>query len=154
MSSPEISPRVLMTLTGAVFNDFLGLELSEDVPQTDGGAVLYTAVIHVTGGFHGAVCLQVPEALAFGITQAMFMMESDEFGEEEVQDALGEVANMLAGSVKATVPETCNLSMPTVGTGHNYRLVVPGSSVLEQMACGCLGHPLSVTVLEQAVTVA
>jgi chemotaxis protein CheX len=54
------------------------------------------------------------------------MLGTDEPTSEEcIRDALGEICNMVAGSVKAQlsdVAEHCMLSVPTVVSGKDYQL--------------------------------
>ena len=60
------------------------------------------------------------------ITSCMTNMHH-ELLDETVQDAIGEICNMLAGSWKSRVPELaadCGLSVPAVITGRDYNLHV------------------------------
>ncbi len=53
---------------------------------------------------------------------------------DDVRDALGELANMLAGNLKSVWPHGIDLSMPSVVEGTDYSLRVCGGSLIDRMA--------------------
>ena len=79
----------------------------------------------------------------------MFGASEDAVSEEEVQDALGEVANMTGGSVKNTLTGRSELSLPAVTEGTDYTVTVPGSKLVSQVNFECEGEPLEVSILEK-----
>ena len=97
-----------------------------------------TSCVHVSGNWKGAVAAECAYDMAVAIAAAMFEMEPDELSEDEVRDAFGEVANLLAGQFKNDLPEGCSLSLPTVTKGMDYLINVPGSN-LTQRACARQG---------------
>src|SRR4051794_2059575 len=77
-----------------------------------------TGIVQIDGAWHGAVLLQCPMAVASALTAAMFQ-SGDDPGFDDVRDAVGELTNMIAGNVKALLPEPCSISLPTVAVGSN-----------------------------------
>lgn len=81
-----------------------------------------TAVIGLAGTHKGVLALHYPNAVAFSITSGFLGMEVDSVN-EDVEDAVGEVANMLGGDVKAFLSEKgrdIDLSLPTTVVGKEY----------------------------------
>ena len=79
-------------------------------------------MIGLAGTYTGILSIHCPQALAKTITSNMLGMEVDEIG-EDVNDALGEIANMLGGHVKQVFSKgglDINLSLPTVISGEEY----------------------------------
>lgn len=105
-----------------------------------------TGFINVTGSWEGTVTLECPSSLAVAGASAMFGMEPDELGSEEIEDALGELTNMTGGGLKALLPSPCQLSLPTVVEGMAYRVKLPGSHLLREVAFACEGEQLVVRV--------
>jgi len=70
---------------------------------------------------------------------------------EEVTDALGELANMIGGNVKALLPEPCRISLPAVADGMDYRLSVPGARPVTAVTWSCESEPLMVRLLERRI---
>jgi chemotaxis protein CheX len=82
-----------------------------------------TSMIGLAGDLKGVLVVSCPEQTAKGITGAMLGMEVDEMN-EDVQDAIGEIANMVAGGLKTSLAgEKINteLAIPTTVLGKSVR---------------------------------
>jgi CheY-specific phosphatase CheX len=90
------------------------------------------ASITFTGSMTGALVIKTPKASAEHVAKSMMMMEADEeIDPVEVNDALGEVANLILGGFKTRIAEPIgeiNISVPMVMEGKE---VIPamGSNV-------------------------
>jgi chemotaxis protein CheX len=85
-----------------------------------------TAVVGFGGLLSGACILRAGDRAARRLAERMTGMEFSEV-DETVQDGIGELCNMLAGSWKSKVPELaahCGLSVPAVISGRDYNLHV------------------------------
>jgi chemotaxis protein CheX len=76
----------------------------------------------------------------------MFELAADEISPSEISDALGEIANMMGGNVKALLPGPATLSLPSVTEGSDYSITVPGAALACELHLECEGEPLSVRV--------
>ena len=109
---------VFTTMVGV--EDLLHLPLQVD-PKTHFSDCI-TAMVGFAGLFNGLVSLHVPQKLALSFTSSMIGMEVTEL-DEDVNDALGEIANMIAGSFKHHLSKDgheVRLSTPSVVTGKEY----------------------------------
>ena len=70
----------------------------------------YFAGVSITGVWNGACVFSCSEALARRITALMFGSDPDDVTADDLRDALGEMANLLGGQVKALVPEGSDIS--------------------------------------------
>ncbi|BCS54184.1 chemotaxis protein CheX [Geobacter sp. SVR] len=85
-----------------------------------------TAMVGLAGAYNGMVSLHATHSLAMSFTSRMLGMEVTEIG-PDVNDALGEIANMLAGSFKQHLTRAGNdvrLSTPSVVNGKEYVISV------------------------------
>ncbi|MCF8038762.1 MAG: chemotaxis protein CheX [Desulfohalobiaceae bacterium] len=85
-----------------------------------------SAIVGFAGFKQGNLAIHTPERVARGLTRDFLGMEVNEIN-EDVQDAMGELANMLAGSLKpfiASNGERVELSLPSVVHGKEYTLTV------------------------------
>ena len=105
-----------------------------------------TGLVHIDGAWQGALMLRCSTALAAMVTAAMFESVGEP-PEEDVRDAVGELTNMMAGNVKALLPEPCAISLPSVALGADYAVRVMGAEPVAEVAFACGGEPLSVTLL-------
>ncbi|MHC4425098.1 MAG: chemotaxis protein CheX [Planctomycetota bacterium] len=112
-------------LTGAteVFETMIFMDINESSEQqhnVEGDTLLGS--ITFTGDLEGCLAICCSVACARTIALNMLGMEqTEDLAEEEIADAMGEVANMVMGSVKSRIQETAgnlNVSIPTVVRGR------------------------------------
>jgi chemotaxis protein CheX len=98
------------------------------------GTIGVTGSIPLTGDtICGNVSLIFPDQVGQLIFRSMMMMEADEpVDDNELQDAVGELANMAAGGAKAAMQAmglNFNISLPSVVVGSGHHLAQPGNAV-------------------------
>jgi chemotaxis protein CheX len=108
-----------------------------------------TGCIQITGAWKGALTATCGQTLGRSLAAAMLGMPIDEVSDADVNDALGEIVNMLGGNVKALLPPPCQLSLPSVTNGSQYYLTVSQSKVVNTLHFESSGQPLILQVLEE-----
>lgn len=81
-----------------------------------------SGIIGLAGTHKGILAVHLPKAVAVAITGSFLGMEVTEI-DEDVEDAVGELANMLGGNVKTLLSERgrdIELSMPSTISGQHY----------------------------------
>ncbi len=98
-----------------------GLRLKTDnVPEYE-----VSAVIGLTGHVQGTIVLSFAEEVALAVPERMIGVPSETIN-EEVCDAIGELANMVAGSAKAKLADLeLSLGIPNVVTGQGHVVHFP-----------------------------
>ncbi len=122
----EFAKKIVET-TEEIFNTMIFMEISAEPPlekkkQPLGGHI--SAMIGLSGGFSAMLSLHCPEAVGLGIAGAMLGIDIDEV-DADVKDALGEIANMIAGGLKerfATEGIDLVLAIPTTVSGKSYTI--------------------------------
>jgi chemotaxis protein CheX len=109
-----------------------------------------TSCVQIDGAWHGALVMTCPMPLARTLTAQMFQAESTP-DLDEVRDALGELANMLGGNVKALLPAPSQISLPAVAIGSDYQLSVVGTSQVARVSFSCDGQSLVITLLQRSI---
>lgn len=107
--------------THEVFDIMLRSKLEPGKPGPLTG-VEFTAMVGLAGCVCGILSVRCCHQSATEVASAMLGMPPQEAG-EHAWDALGEVANMIAGNFKNKVDgmsDKCMLSVPTVITGADY----------------------------------
>lgn len=114
------------------WSSMLGLDarLIQAMPAKMEGQKYLSSCVQFTGSWEGAVVVDCTEVLARRVAAAMFGLDSAELGDVEVEDAIGEVANVVGGNVKTILPPQCQLSVPAVVVGGDYTLRLPKSEVV------------------------
>jgi chemotaxis protein CheX len=117
------------SLIGATLEVFASMIFIEIEPEThsdrEAAAIesnMYS-LIGLAGDLKGVLAIQCPSKVAMGITGAMLGMEVTELG-EDAKDAIGEIANMVAGGLKealAASGKKIELAIPTTVIGTSIR---------------------------------
>lgn len=86
-----------------------------------------SGIIGLSGHAAGMVVLSLSESLALRVTSVMLMSDATEVN-SDVVDAVGELANMVAGAAKAELAEyeLC-VSLPNVVTGLGHQIRFPSN---------------------------
>jgi chemotaxis protein CheX len=115
----------VINATKEVFGTMVMMTLEDSYPLKEPVTSFHcsvTGMVGLAGTYTGILSIHCPKSLAMRITSNMLGMEVDEVG-EDVNDALGEIANMLGGYVKQILSKgglDINLSIPTVIAGEDY----------------------------------
>lgn len=107
---------VLINATLEVFASMIFIEITPEELAEENAAIEYnlSSLIGLAGDFKGILAIQCPAEVATGITGAMLGMEVTEL-DGDVKDAIGEIANMVAGGLKEAL----------TGAGTNTELAIP-----------------------------
>lgn len=124
-TTQEALVKNLIDDTRNVFSTMLGLELMHlplEVDPLKHFTDCISAMVGLAGSYNGLVSIHQPISLGTKLASVMLDMELEE-GDQDVLDALGEVANMVAGNFKQHLSKgglDVRLSTPSVATGHDY----------------------------------
>ncbi|MHC4263973.1 MAG: chemotaxis protein CheX [Planctomycetota bacterium] len=148
MTHLELEAEQLVEAVRSVWMTTLGLDVADtgDDPALDAP---FTGSVGISGRWQGAITMQLPSGLARRAAAAMFMIDEETTTSDEMQDALGELVNQVAGIVRPLVSDQCVLSLPTVASGDDSNVRVLGTKTLLQVPLACGDEPLVVTLLRK-----
>ena len=108
-------------------------------------AIDLRAEIKISGAWTGRVVVGVPLELAESAASSMFACQADEISPEEIEDVIGELVNVVAGGVKATLEGENALGLPEVTRAK----AMPASSEADRTVCfDCGDHRFVVRLAE------
>jgi chemotaxis protein CheX len=147
----EFSSEDLGQIVNDIWTSMLGFPVqARSAPAEMNGTRHLSASVQISGGWDGTVLVSCAEDLARKVAATMFDVDESTTTDDEIRDALGEVANMTAGNVKALVESYCRLSLPMVAEGRELAISIPGSRVVAQASFDCDDAPLTIEVYEKA----
>jgi chemotaxis protein CheX len=80
-------------------------------------ADVVSAWVDISGPWTGSVVLTCAPATAAALTESVLMTRPPEVvDDEDVADALGELANVLGGNIKSVLPGDSRLGLPQIGS--------------------------------------
>jgi chemotaxis protein CheX len=81
-----------------------------------------SGIIGLSGGAKGAIAISFPEAVALDVV-GKFIGETKTSMDEDVTDAVGELANIIAGAAKKDLVDfSISISLPSVITGKGHSI--------------------------------
>jgi chemotaxis protein CheX len=90
-----------------------------------------TAIVGFSGSMRGSCQIRIGRAAAESIASAMLGGAPLDGNDDSINDALGELCNMLAGGWKNGIPDLssdCSLSPPTIIAGLDYKIQMSKAS--------------------------
>lgn len=117
----------IIDATTDIFSTMLMMDLNVGDPvEGTGGEVLsnITSMLGLGGDIRGMLAVHCPAAVAMSITGGFLGMDVDELN-EDVKDAIGEIANMVAGNLKvafAGYDMKIELAIPSSVVGESFRV--------------------------------
>lgn len=111
--------------TQEIFSSMVMLEVTPGEPFKRADSKLSSSIsgiIGLAGTIKGMLAIHLPNEAALAITTAFLGMDVEEI-DEDVCDAVGELANMLGGSIKAILDPSgskVQISMPSAVHGEEY----------------------------------
>ena len=94
------------------------IEPIESAPDDPGGI---RAIVSIRGAWQGRVIVDLSSGAAEAIACGMLEAKPGEVEPEEILDASGEMANILAGNFKSMVAQPSTLGLPVVFRGDPLR---------------------------------
>ena len=116
----------IVAATLEVFASMIFIDITPEFPVDHSDSEVEADVfslIGLAGDLKGILAIQCPAEVAQAVTGAMLGMEMTELG-EDVKDAIGEIANMVAGGLKVALAETgkkIELAIPSTVIGKAIR---------------------------------
>jgi chemotaxis protein CheX len=135
-----------------VFESMLALPIAvaDEFADAEAGSAAVTGVISISGDWNGAVIVTVPNELARQVAAAMFALDADALTEAEIQDAVGELSNMVGGATKTMLGGSSSISLPSVTEGVRYRISIPGAREVANARFESNGSLLTISVVQGA----
>jgi CheY-specific phosphatase CheX len=76
------------------------------------GAGHMFGMVTLSGVWKGRIEVRMTDGLAYEATAAMMMQALDTVVETDALDATKEIANMIAGTIKSSLPRPCSMTVP------------------------------------------
>ena len=117
--------QIIIDSTQEIFSTMIMLEVTPGEAFNRGDQMLTNSIsglVGLAGSIKGMVAVHLPNPAAKAVTKAFLGIEVEKI-DDDVRDAIGELANMLAGSIKSALDpkgSDIKLSMPSAVYGEEY----------------------------------
>jgi chemotaxis protein CheX len=118
-----------------VFGTMVDMNVEHSPDSWEPHEEVVTSAIYFTEPWQGALFVECTASLAFVFTARLMGVDPPTSMDENVCDAMGELANMIAGNLKALMPPNVGISMPSIVRGHDYAVKLRGAKSLSRISC-------------------
>jgi len=137
------------SIVRAVWSTQIGLDVDDiDGPIQTGDVETLTAAVHITGDFRGGILVECSRVLVRQAAGIMFSLPAEELTADDERDVIGELTNVVAGNIKALVPGTNSLSLPTIVKGTDYQVSSVDVKSSDEYFFALDGEPMVLTFVE------
>ena len=147
---PKLGGVVASALAEVLATQFKLPAIASDTRNTEQSEQCLIGTVKLSGKLlSGDVKLELPEAFVARITAALHGSDVARITDEEIVDMTGELCNMLAGRIAATLAATgysSNLNVPTVARGRLPEFQDGPRAKTCRTNWTCEGHLLKVVV--------
>ncbi|WP_291316101.1 chemotaxis protein CheX [Desulfuromonas sp.] len=120
-------PQTIIAATEEIFSTMVDMEI-ESMPALDEHVTTFresvSGMVGLAGSCRGLLAINVPNPVAKAVTGNFLGLEVEEI-DEDVKDAIGELANMVAGGIKAALSDggkDIKMSIPSTVSGEEYSM--------------------------------
>jgi chemotaxis protein CheX len=106
----------LLAIAGDLWTSYLGSEPGPSVPGL-GQPAEVSASVSIAGEWEGVVVISMSAKTAGQVGSALLQIEPENLDPADIDDAVGELANIVGGNVKSVLPGPSSLSLPVVARG-------------------------------------
>ncbi|MCU1492412.1 MAG: uncharacterized protein JWO62_176 [Acidimicrobiaceae bacterium] len=99
--------------------------------------------VDVEGAWRGSVELSCSLAVARRVASVMFAVPDSALTASDIDDAMGELVNVVGGSIKSILPPPTSLSLPMVDDDSEWRF---GVALESEVSLSWAGEPVTVRV--------
>jgi len=125
----QINEESLIKANAQFWDQMLNMQL-DPIPPTECfcvGTGHLLASVDLSGAWKGRVEVRLAEGLAVAATAAMMMQPTDAVTEADVLDAIREIANIVGGVIKSSLPRPCVMALPESGVAAERLCMGQGS---------------------------
>jgi chemotaxis protein CheX len=145
----ETYRQAAINVVSDVFSTMLATAAAQAAgPAGAAGAHTVVGAVYFAGEWRGAVLLQCEPPQAFEFTSLSMGIRKPDGVNDDVRDAIGEIAHMIAGNLKSALPANTALSMPSVVEGAGFTLKVLGGNSSLPIYFSSDRGPFSLTLVQ------
>ncbi len=118
----EVYRADLERIVAMVFRTMLTLDVAPLDQRWSRTPDSLTAAVYFAGQWKGGVYIECTRDQALDVTARLMSIPRPDQVDDDVIDAMGEMANMIGGNMKSVMPRGVQLSAPTVVEGADYAM--------------------------------
>jgi chemotaxis protein CheX len=146
----ELTEGMIEQIVESVFTNMLGLEVYRCDALWGPDADRVTATVRLLGDWNETLLLECSHWQACHFAGRLLSADAPDTVDDDVRDALGELANIIGGNMKIGMARGLKMSMPSVTDDTDYGLRTRACEIESRLAFACVEGLFWVTLLATA----
>lgn len=142
----QVNEQEILSFSQEVWAAQLGLNIQAEPAATDDRTL--SSCIKVSGPWHGTILLECSESVVRHAAAMLFSADGESASEEEISDALKELAEMLGKKMRSVLPESSKLSRPSILLAEEQTEVLADQKSQTDVRLSCEGRPVRIALLD------
>jgi hypothetical protein len=146
----QVDEQRIVSLSQELWASQLGLSIrsAHEHPEAPGERT-WSSCIKVSGPWQGAIVLECPESIVRHAAATFFEADGEQPSEDDIHDALKELADMVGRKMRPLLPEDSKLSRPSIGVDAVAGAkTLAGMHGLSDLTLDCEGRPVRIALYE------
>ena len=151
MSATLLEYTALLGFAEEIWESYFGGEQPEFVSEDQAPTTGVSASVSIVGPWNGVVVVSTTVVGADQVAAALLGMTVEEVEPGDVDDAIGELVNIVGGNVKSVLPGPSSLSLPLVAHG-SANVAGRDAQIVAQAALEWRGEHVEIAVWSSTST--
>lgn len=144
----RVDEQRMLSVSKELWNSQLGLTVRPRSAAGDGqDEKTLSSCVKFSGAWQGAILVECPESIARHAAVMLFA-DDGEGGEEDLEAAIKELADMFGKRIRPFLPEETKLSRPSLVEDEETCKALAGMQGLSELRLSCEGRPVRIVLFQ------
>ena len=143
----QLDERQILAASRELWSAQLGLTVSPP-DSDDDDERRWSSCVKVSGAWQGAILVECSESLARHAAAMLFASDGEDTPEDEIQDAVKELADLFGKKLRPFLPDETKLSRPSLVEDEDNCKALNGMHGLSELKFSCEGRPVRIALFE------
>ena len=144
----QVDQQSILSASKELWSSHLGLSVAPPSAETDSDEPMLSSCVKISGTWQGAILLECSESLARHAAVMLFATDGEDTTDDEVQDAVKELADMFGKKLRPFLPEQTKISRPSFVADKGTCKALIGMQGLTQLNMSCEGRPVRIVLFQ------
>jgi hypothetical protein len=145
----RVDEREILSASKELWSSDLGLTV---LPPTDAASddqeKTWSSCVKISGPWQGAILIECPESIVRHAAVMLFAADGEDTTEDEIHDAVKELADMFGRKVKSFLPDETKISRPSVVEDEDDCKALSGMQGLSELKLSCEGRLVRIVLFQ------
>ena len=144
----QVDQEQILTASRELWTAQLGLTVAPPVAANGDQEKCWASCVKISGAWQGAILLECSESILRHAAATLFAADGEDTPEDELQDAIKELAEMFGKKLRPYLPGEIKISRPSIVEDETSCKALNGMLGLSELKMSCEGRPVRIVLFE------